>query len=64
MSTDRLLPTDPPVLVAGLIAAVRSGDNSLAGYYRRELRARGITIRLCRDLAQDARHDHCVDSDP
>jgi hypothetical protein len=42
-----LRPTDPPILLAGLIAARRAGDKLLAAVLRRELESRcGITVRF------------------
>jgi hypothetical protein len=47
MSDKTLSPTDPPILLAGLIAARRSGDATLARYFARQLRDRfGIVIRF------------------
>jgi hypothetical protein len=43
---DRLGPTDPPILLAGLIAARRAGDKLLEDVLRRELMRRGIDIRF------------------
>ena len=42
-----LKPTDPAILVASLIAAIKLKDKMLADVYRRELSDRyGITIRF------------------
>jgi hypothetical protein len=45
-----LRPTDPPILLAGLIAARRSGDRLLATVLRRELATRfGIAVHFLPD---------------
>jgi hypothetical protein len=41
-----LSPTDPPILLAGLIAARRSGDRLLAKIMERELEQCGIAVRF------------------
>jgi hypothetical protein len=44
---ERLAPGDPPILLAGLIAARSSGDKLLATVLKRELETRhGIMIRF------------------
>jgi hypothetical protein len=44
---EQLGPNDPPILLAGLIAARRSGDKLLATVLKRELEAQhGITVRF------------------
>jgi hypothetical protein len=48
---ERLGPSDPPILLAGLIAARRSGDKLLATVLKRELETQhGITIRFLSEL--------------
>jgi hypothetical protein len=44
MRQKTLSPTDPPILLAGLIAARRAGDRLLARVFDRELRERGIDV--------------------
>jgi hypothetical protein len=52
--SETLKPTDAPILVAGLIAARRSGDKMLATVLQRELEARfGICIRFLSDNQAD-----------
>jgi hypothetical protein len=56
MSEPTLLPTDAPVLLAGLIAARRCGDKPLARYFAGELRDRhGILVRFAAELWQEER---------
>lgn len=42
----KLSPTDPPILLAGLIAARRCGDKMLADVFLRELQERGIEVKF------------------
>jgi hypothetical protein len=51
---ERLHPTDPPILLAGLIAARQSGDRLLAKVMTRELAQRGITVRFLTGNEQKA----------
>jgi hypothetical protein len=57
MADKVLLPADPPILLAGLIAARRSGDMALARYFARQLRERGIEIRFA-ELKQGGKREH------
>jgi hypothetical protein len=41
-----LTPADPPILLAGLIAARRTGDKLLAEVFMRELERLGILVRF------------------
>jgi hypothetical protein len=43
---DMLKPTDPPILLAGLIAARRIGDRMLTVVFERQLKACGIEVRF------------------
>jgi hypothetical protein len=55
---DKLGPTDPPILLAGLIAARRTGDTLLATVLQRQLKSCGIDVRfLSRLKRQEARHE-------
>lgn len=46
---DRLTPSDPTILLAGMIAAKKSGDLFLAEIYRRELEEKhGVKVRFAR----------------
>jgi hypothetical protein len=54
-----LSPTDPPILLAGLLAARKSGDKLLAEVFTRELRERGIEIRFPRAKDTTGREPLC-----
>jgi hypothetical protein len=58
MSQKTLLPSDPPVLLAGLIAARRSGDVPLARYFARQLREHGIVIRFAAKPMEGSNREH------
>jgi len=47
---EKLRSTDPPILLAGLIAARRSGDKLLTKVLHRELETRGIAVRFLADF--------------
>jgi hypothetical protein len=49
---DRLETSDPPILLAILIAARKTGDRLLESVVRRELEQQGIRIRFARPEAQ------------
>jgi hypothetical protein len=53
MVEKNLLPSDPPILLAGLIAARQCGDKPLAKYFAGELWQRyGIEIHFVNKLNQ------------
>jgi hypothetical protein len=47
---ETLDPTDPPILLAGLIAARRTGDEMLEEVMQRGLEEHGIVVRFVCDL--------------
>jgi hypothetical protein len=53
-NNDTLNPTDPPVLVAGLISARKSGDKLLASILKRELEHCGIKIQFLSEAKEGA----------
>jgi len=55
MHAKSLSPNDPPILLAGLIAARRAGDAALARFFARQLRDQGITIRFVGEAKQGSR---------
>jgi hypothetical protein len=56
--SEKLTPTDPPILLASLIAARRSGDRLLMGVLQRELARRGLAIRFLSDSKADREDTH------
>jgi hypothetical protein len=52
---ERLIATDPPILLAGLIAARRSGDQLLAKVMERELEQCGISVRFLANARREKR---------
>ena len=60
MAKKTLSPTDPPILLAGLIAARKTGDRLLADVFRRELEQRGITVRFADTPARKTEEPHGI----